>query len=111
MDLGNGLGHLSYSTLVHAGDTWPQLRASLTQFVPRVKARVAPDRRFGVSLRLSAASVAELTGRPDERAWLRRFLAEHDLYLYTVNAFPYVYDVSSVKPCERRFSTLACNEL
>jgi len=89
MDLGNGLGHLSYSTLVHAGDTWPQLRASLTQFVPRVKARVAPDRRFGVSLRLSAASVAELTGRPDERAWLRRFLAEHDLYLYTVNAFPY----------------------
>ena len=74
---------------MHAGDTWPQLRASLTQFVPRVKARVAPDRRFGVSLRLSAASVAELTGRPDERAWLRRFLAEHDLYLYTVNAFPY----------------------
>ena len=89
MDLGNGLGHLSYSTLVHAGDTWPQMRASLEEFVPRVKARVAPDRRFGVSLRLSAASVAELTGRPDERAWLRRFLAEHDLYLYTVNAFPY----------------------
>jgi len=89
MDLGNGLGHLSYSTLVHAGDTWPQMRASLAEFVPRVKARVAPDRRFGVSLRLSAASVAELTGRPDERAWLRRFLAGHDLYLYTVNAFPY----------------------
>jgi hypothetical protein len=89
MDLGSGLGHLSYSTLVHAGDTWPQLRASLTEFLPRVKARVAPDRRFGVSLRLSAASVAELTGRADERAWLRRFLAEHDLYLYTVNAFPY----------------------
>jgi hypothetical protein len=89
MDLGNGLGHLSYSTLVHAGDTWPQMRASLAEFLPRVKARVAPDRRFGVSLRLSAASVAELTGRPDEREWLRRFLAEHDLYLYTVNAFPY----------------------
>jgi hypothetical protein len=89
MDLGSGLGHLSYSTLVHAGDTWPQMRASLAEFLPRVKARVAPDRRFGVSLRLSAASVAELTGRPGERSWLRRFLAEHDLYLYTVNAFPY----------------------
>jgi hypothetical protein len=89
MDLGNGLGHLSYSTLVHAGDTWPEMRASLAEFVPRVKARVAPDRRFGVSLRLSAASASELTGRPEEREWLRRFLGERDLYLYTVNAFPY----------------------
>jgi hypothetical protein len=89
VDLGNGLGHLSYSTLVHAGDTWPEMRASLAEFVPRVKARVAPDRRFGVSLRLSAASAEQLTGRPEEREWLRRFLSEHDLYLYTVNAFPY----------------------
>src|SRR3954468_19332184 len=89
MDLGNGLGHLSYSTLVHAGDTWPEMRASLAEFVPRVKERVALDRRFGVSLRLSAAAAGELTARPEELAWLRRFLAERDLYLYTVNAFPY----------------------
>jgi hypothetical protein len=89
VDLGNGLGHLTYSTLVHASDTWPEMRASLAEFVPRVKARVAPDRRFGVSLRLSAASTEELTGRPEEREWLQRFLAEQDLYLYTVNAFPY----------------------
>src|SRR4029453_8947844 len=72
MDLGSGLGHLSYSTLVHAGDTWPQMRASLAEFLPRVKARVAPDRWFGVSLRLSAASGAGVTARPDERAWRRR---------------------------------------
>lgn len=89
MDLGNGLGHLSYSTLVHAGDTWPEMRASLAEFLPRVKARVAPDRRFGVSLRLSAASVEELAARPSELDWLRRFLDERDLYVYTVNAFPY----------------------
>lgn len=89
MDLGNGLGHLSYSTLVHAGDTWPEMRASLAEFLPRVKARVAPDRRLGVSLRLSAASVEQLTARREEREWLRRFLSERDLYLYTVNAFPY----------------------
>lgn len=89
MDLGNGLGHLSYSTLVHAGDTWPEMRASLAEFLPRVKARVAPDRRLGVSLRLSAASVEQLTARREEREWLRQFLSERDLYLYTVNAFPY----------------------
>jgi len=89
VDLGGGLGHLSYSTLVHPGDTWPEMRASLEEFVPQVKARVSPDRPFGVSLRLSAASVAQLTAEPDERAWLRTFLEQHDLYVYTVNAFPY----------------------
>lgn len=89
MDLGNGLGHLSYSTLVHAGDTWEQMRASLTEFVPRVKQRVSPDAPFAVSLRMSAATVQTLRDSPDERADLRAFLDAHDLYLYTVNAFPY----------------------
>ncbi len=53
MDLGNGLGHLTYSTLVHPGDTWDEMWASLTTYVPQVKARVSPDAPFGVSLRLS----------------------------------------------------------
>src|ERR671930_27436 len=62
MDLGNGLGHLTYSTLVHPGDTWDDMWASLTTYVPQVKARVSPDRPFGVSLRLSNASAATLAG-------------------------------------------------
>jgi hypothetical protein len=89
MDLGDGLGHLSYSTLVHAGDTWAEMRASLETFVPQVKQRVAPDRPFGVSLRISAASAQTLTDDPAERAALRAFLDENGLYVYTVNAFPY----------------------
>jgi sugar phosphate isomerase/epimerase len=89
MDLGGGLGHLTYSTLVHPGDTWPEMWESLTTYVPQVKARVAPDRRFGVSLRLSAASAQALTDAPEERAKLKRFLEDNDLYLYTVNAFPF----------------------
>ncbi|WP_314503985.1 metabolite traffic protein EboE [uncultured Microbacterium sp.] len=89
VDLGNGLGHLSYSTLVHAGDTWEQMRASLEEFVPRVKARVSPEEPFAVSLRMSAATVQTLRGSASERASLRAFLDENDLYLYTVNAFPY----------------------
>lgn len=89
MDLGNGLGHLSYSTLVHAGDTWEQMRASLEEFVPRVKERVSPDAPFAVSLRMSADTVETLRGSAQERADLRAFLRAHDLYLYTVNAFPY----------------------
>ncbi len=89
MDLGNGLGHLTYSTLVHPGDTWDDIWASLTTYVPAVKERVAPDRRFGVSLRLSAASVGRLQADATERRRLKAFLDDNDLYLYTVNAFPY----------------------
>jgi hypothetical protein len=89
MDLGNGLGHLTYSTLVHAGDDWAQMWESLTTYVPKVKARVAPNRRFGVSLRLSASSAQTLVGSKPEREKLKKFLGDNDMYLYTVNAFPY----------------------
>jgi len=89
MHLGNGLGHLTYSTLVHPGDTWDEMWDSLTTFVPAVKKNVSPEGRFGVSLRLSAASAFHLAGHSDERARLRDFLVGEDLYVYTVNAFPY----------------------
>jgi len=89
MDLGNGLGHLTYSTLVHPGDTWAEMWDSLNRYVPQVKARVSPNKSFGVSLRLSASSAQTLTGNPEEREKLKDFLKQNDMYLYTVNAFPY----------------------
>ena len=88
MDLGK-YGHLTYSTLVHPGDTWAEMWESLTTFVPKVKQRVCPDRPFGVSLRLSNASANTLVNSAAERARLKSFLADNDLYLYTVNAFPF----------------------
>ena len=87
MDLGNGLGHLTYSTLVHPGDTWAEMWDSLNRYVPQVKARVSPNKSFGVSLRLSASSAQTLTGDRHERERLKEFLHAHDMYLYTVNAF------------------------
>jgi sugar phosphate isomerase/epimerase len=89
MDLGSGFGHLSYSTLVHPGDTWPEMWDSLQKYVPQVKARVCPDEPFGVSLRISASSAETLTANPDKRTELKQFLSANDMYLYTVNAFPY----------------------
>src|SRR6476469_1190208 len=89
MDLGKGLGQLTYSTLVHPGDTWDDMWHSLTTFVPKVKARVCPKERFGISLRLSNASAQTLVANPNKRAELKRFLDENNMYLYTVNAFPY----------------------
>jgi hypothetical protein len=89
MDLGHGLGHLTYSTLVHPADTWEQLWASVQTYLPQVKARVAPTQPFGVCLRLAAPTAARLATDRAARDLLKRFLADHDMYVYTANAFPY----------------------
>lgn len=89
MDLGRGLGHLTYSTLVHPGDTWAEMRDSLERYVPEVKQRFSPDEPMGVSLRISNASSLALIDDDAEKAWVRDFLTANDMYVYTVNAFPY----------------------
>jgi hypothetical protein len=89
MELGNGLGQLTYSTLVHPGDNWDEIWNSLTTYVPKVKERFSPNQRFGVSLRLAAESANTLVNSRAERDKLKKFLDDNDMYLYTVNAFPY----------------------
>ena len=88
MNLGR-LGHLAYSTLVHPGDTWDEMRTSLETYAPAVKERVSPAKPYGVSLRLSGASARTLAADPAERTRLRTWLARRDMYVFTVNAFPY----------------------
>jgi hypothetical protein len=89
MRLPGGLGHLTYSTLVHPADTWDELWQSLTTYLPAVKRRICPDAPFGVSLRISAKCAERLADDASARARLRTFLSDHDMYPYTVNAFPY----------------------
>ncbi len=89
MNLGNGLGHLTYSTLVHPADNWDQLWSSVQTYLPKVKARISPDQPFGVCLRLAAPTAEVLAANADERKKLKWFLADNDMYVYTANAFPY----------------------
>ncbi len=89
MNLGHGLGHLTYSTLVHQTDNWEQLWKSVNTYLPAVKARVAPSQKFGVCLRTSAPSAELLSTDPAKVAALKTFFADNDLYLYTANAFVY----------------------
>jgi hypothetical protein len=89
MDLGKGLGHLTYSTLVHPADDWPQLWDSLQRYLPQVKRRISPNAPFGVCIRLSHLTAAELSAKTAEREKLKAFLQDQDLYVYTANAFVY----------------------
>jgi hypothetical protein len=89
MDLGKGLGHLTYSTLVHPADDWPQLWDSLNRYLPQVKKRISPNQPFGVCIRLSYLTAAELSSKKAERDKLKAFLKDQDLYVYTANAFVY----------------------
>jgi sugar phosphate isomerase/epimerase len=88
MKLGGRLGHLTYCTNIHRGETWPEVLAALERHLPAVKAAFAPDRPFGVGLRLSAVATEALR---EERAFaqLQGLLGAHDLYVFTMNGFPY----------------------
>jgi hypothetical protein len=83
-----GGGHLTYCTNIHPGVTWPELREVLEGPVPAVRAAVAPGRPFGLGLRI-AADAAETLAAAEATEELRALLAGQDLYLFTLNGFPY----------------------
>jgi sugar phosphate isomerase/epimerase len=80
--------HLTYCTNIHAGETWEDILANVGTHVLAVKARVCPDRPFGVGLRLSATAARRLA-EPQVLEAFRDFLRENDLYVFTLNGFPY----------------------
>jgi sugar phosphate isomerase/epimerase len=82
-----GAAHLTYCTNIHPGESWSEVEANLVRHVSAVKARVSPDAPFGVGLRLSARAAQELTD--GALAALRRLLADHGMYVFTINGFPY----------------------
>src|SRR5690606_25283496 len=83
-----GRPHLTYCTNIHAGETWAEVRRNLEAYVVPTARRVAGGRPFGVGLRLSGVAAEELS-RKGELDRLRDFLATHDLYVFTINGFPY----------------------
>lgn len=83
-----GGAHLTYCSNIHPGETWDEVEASLHRHLPAIKQRVAPGRAFGVGLRLSALA-AETLADPVRLARFRDWLAQEDLYVFTLNGFPY----------------------
>ena len=88
MILDGGRAHLTYCSNIHPGETWAEVRANLERYVPSVRDAVAPGQPFGIGLRLSAQAASDLSRVPVLEE-LRDFLARNELYVFTVNGFPY----------------------
>jgi sugar phosphate isomerase/epimerase len=114
-----GAPHLTYCTNIHAGESWPDIRASLESFLPAIKADVSPGAPMGVGLRLSGIA-ADALAASDTLAELKAFLDREGLYVFTLNAFPYgpfhgtrvkeeVYQPDWTTPERLRFTNLAAD--
>ena len=80
--------HLGYCTNIHAGEHWDEVFTALQHHVPRIKKHVWPHQAFGLGLRTSMSSVTALK-EPSTIALFKQWLKAEDVYVYTINGFPY----------------------
>jgi hypothetical protein len=87
IDSGSRQALLTYCTNVHPADDVAQLVRALDETTATVARAVAPDRRFGLGLRLGADQAAEL--RDDAtRTSLEEVFERHRFFPFTINGFP-----------------------
>ena len=80
--------HLTYCTNIHPGETWADVFDNLQTHVVPLKRRLCPAASFGIGLRLAALAAQELVQGNRLRA-LRQWLDTENLYVFTLNGFPY----------------------
>lgn len=79
--------HLTYCTNVHPGERLPEVLSNLERYVAEVKALASPSEPFAVGLWL--AHDAALALEAGELPRLCDALAEHGMYVPTLNGFPF----------------------
>ncbi|MCM0589197.1 MAG: metabolite traffic protein EboE [Gloeotrichia echinulata IR180] len=84
----NGNLHLTYCTNIHPGETWTEVLANLQKYIPTLKSRLSPDEPFGIGLRLADLAARELL-ESDNLAQFQHWLIQENLYVFTLNGFPY----------------------
>jgi hypothetical protein len=87
MDLGK-VGHLTYCTNIHAGESWEEVFQSLKDYVMPIKTKISPDKPFGIGLRLSNKASCDLTNNMNLQIF-KKWLDLNNLYVFTINGFPY----------------------
>lgn len=82
-------GHLSYCSNIHPGEIWEEHFANLLATVPKVKSAVSHDQAMGLGLRIANQASIDLIEDPNKLAALKNWLTEEDIYIFTLNGFPY----------------------
>ncbi|MBW4663210.1 MAG: metabolite traffic protein EboE [Chroococcus sp. CMT-3BRIN-NPC107] len=88
MQIGKDNIHLTYCTNIHPGEDWHEVFANLKQYIPVLKSRLSPDNSFGIGLRLANIAAKELL-EGDNLTQFQSWLTKQDLYVFTLNGFPY----------------------
>jgi hypothetical protein len=81
--------HLTYCTNIHPAETWDEVFAVVDTHVRAVKRLVSPNAPMGVGLRLSRVATQTLISAPDKLIKFREYLQDNELYVFTLNGFPY----------------------
>jgi len=84
----NGDFHLTYCSNIHPGESWGEVFANLQQYLPVLKVKLSPEQPFGIGLRLADMAARELLVG-DSLTKLQNWLNEQNLYVFTLNGFPY----------------------
>ncbi|MDF5708892.1 MAG: metabolite traffic protein EboE [Nostoc sp. S4] len=80
--------YLTYCSNIHPGETWVEVFANLQKYIPELKSRLSPTEPFGIGLRLANAAAKELLEK-NNLAQFQEWLTQEDLYVFTLNGFPY----------------------
>jgi len=81
--------HLTYCLNVHRGESWAENYAAIRDKATAVRDRVAPGVAFGLGLRIAHRAASELAASAQLRLEAQAFFAEQNLYVFTINGFPY----------------------
>ncbi|MFC1814657.1 metabolite traffic protein EboE [Thermodesulfobacteriota bacterium] len=80
--------HLTYCLNVHPGETWEENFGAIKTMTLEIRDRVAPAQAFGLGLRLGHLAADSLAS-PETLNHFKAFLKKHNLYVFTINGFPY----------------------
>ncbi|QHG16000.1 metabolite traffic protein EboE [Nostoc sp. ATCC 53789] len=80
--------HLTYCSNIHPGESWLEVFDNLKKYIPELKSRLSPTEPFGIGLRLADVAAKELL-ESNNLAKFQAWLTQEDLYVFTLNGFPY----------------------
>jgi hypothetical protein len=81
-------GHLTYCSNIHPGERWDEHFKTLQDNLPFIKNQLSSNAPFALGLRLANDASIELSN-PERLAEFKAWLAANDIYVFTMNGFPY----------------------